>query len=250
MTNLKNAALTIRTFVVVPLFVVWVIILSTGVIVTSWFKKDSELSERIIRLFARSFLLMAPTRLTIDDRSGLPDAAGQFVFVSNHLSNFDIPVVFLTTKHKIRFLAKKEVYKIPVFAQALDALGMIKIDRQGGASIRETINSGVKRARSRGLSLIVFPEGTRSVTGDLQVFKSGAFRIGIDTGMPIVPISIHGTWDMWPPGERVFRPGKVNVIVHPPIKTAGLKGSDVNRIRKQAHATIAAGLDELRGRES
>ncbi|VAW09278.1 1-acyl-sn-glycerol-3-phosphate acyltransferase, partial [hydrothermal vent metagenome] len=160
MTNLKNAALTIRTFVVVPLFVVWVIILSAGVIVTSWFKKDSELSERIIRLFARSFLLMAPTRLTIDDRSGLPDDAGQFVFVSNHLSNFDIPVVFLTTKHKIRFLAKKEVYKIPVFAQALDALGMIKIDRQGGASIREAINTGVEKARTRGLSLIVFPEGT------------------------------------------------------------------------------------------
>ncbi len=249
MNNLKTAALTIRTFIVVPLFVVWVIFLSTGVIVTSWFKKDSAFSERIIRIFARSFLLMAPASLTIDDRSGL-SGDGQYVFVSNHLSNFDIPVVFLTTRHKIRFLAKKEVYKIPVFAQALNALGMIKIDRQGGASMRDAINTGVEKARERGLSLIVFPEGTRSVTGDLQVFKSGAFRIGIDTGMPIVPITIHGTWDMWPPGERVFRPGKVRVIVHPPIETAGLNGKDVNRIRKQAHATIAAGLEELRGHES
>lgn len=245
MTYLKNAALTIRAFIVVPLFVIWVIVLSTGVIVLSWFKKDSTMSERIIRIFARSFLLMAPASLTVDDRSGLPDADGQFVFVSNHLSNFDIPVVFLSTGHKIRFLAKKEVYKIPVFAQALNALGMIKIDRQSGASIREAINAGVEKARSRGLSLIVFPEGTRSVNGDLQVFKSGAFRIGIDTGMPIVPISIHGTWDIWPPGERVFRPGRIQVIVHPPIETAGLAGKDVNRVRRQAHAIIAAGLEEL-----
>jgi 1-acyl-sn-glycerol-3-phosphate acyltransferase len=242
----KTAAFTIRTFIVVPVFFLWVILLSAGVVVLSWFKKDSAMSERIIRIFARSFLLMAPASLTIDDRSGLPDADGQFVFVSNHLSNFDIPVVFLTTGHKIRFLAKKEVYKIPVFAQALDALGMIKIDRQGGASIREAINAGVEKARARGLSLIVFPEGTRSVNGKLQVFKSGAFRIGIDTGMPIVPISISGTWDIWRPGERVFRPGKIRVIVHPPIETAGLDGKDVNRVRKQAHATIAAGLEELR----
>ena len=247
---MKTVALTIRTALLIGIFFVWVMILSASVVVASWIRKDSATSERFIRIFARSFLLMAPASLSVDDRSGLLGNDGQCVFVSNHLSNFDIPVVFLTTRHKIRFLAKKELYKIPVFAQAMDALGMIKIDRQDGAGIRETINAGVGKARDRGLSLIVFPEGTRSVDGAIQVFKSGAFRIGIDTGMPIVPISIHGTWEIWPPGVRFFRSGKIHVIVHEPIETAGLGGPDVNRIRKQAHDTIAAGLEELRTRHA
>lgn len=247
---MKTVALTIRTALLIGIFFVWVMILSVAIVVASWFKKDGAMSERMIRIFARSFLLMAPASLSVDDRSGLPGDRGQYVFVSNHLSNFDIPVVFLTTQHKIRFLAKKELYKIPIFAQAMDALGMIKIDRQEGAGIRETINAGVEKARDRGLSLIVFPEGTRSVDGAIQVFKSGAFRIGIDTGMPIVPISIHGTWEIWPPGVRFFRRGKIHVIVHEPIETAGLGGPDVNRIRKQAHATIAAGLEELRAQQT
>ena len=116
---MKTVALTIRTALLIGIFFVWVMILSASVVVASWIRKDSATSERFIRIFARSFLLMAPASLSVDDRSGLLGNDGQYVFVSNHLSNFDIPVVFLTTRHKIRFLAKKELYKIPVFALAM-----------------------------------------------------------------------------------------------------------------------------------
>ncbi len=160
--------------------------------------------------------------------------------MSNHLSNFDVPLLFRAIPTPIRYLAKKELYKIPVFAQALHVAGIIKIDRGAGARSYAAINEGVAKAKENGYSLIVFAEGTRSRDGDIHPFKKGAFRMAISTGLPVVPVTVNGTWDVWPPESKLFYKGHADVFIHEPIPTADLAPSDIETLRERVYEIIAA----------
>ena len=173
------------------------------------------------------------------------DQSKQYVFVANHLSNFDIPLLFATLPHRIRFLAKKEVYKIPIVATAMRKVGIVRIDRGAGSSVHTEINRGIADARGHGYSLIIFPEGTRSRDGALHRFKKGAFRIAIANQMDIVPVTLNGTWEVWAPGAKIFYPGPASVVIHDPIPVADLDLADIGTLRDQAHAVIDRELKAL-----
>lgn len=235
----------LRTAVVVPLFFFFTLFIAATVTVVAVIRPNSPMIERIIRVWSRAFLGAAGSRFTTEGQDKV-DVDGQYVFVANHLSNLDIPVMFLTAPVPIRYLSKKEVYKIPILATAMRKIGMVKVDREGGNTMHTEVNTGVAAAKARGHSLIIFAEAHRSVTGELRPFKKGAFRIAIANDLPVVPIAIDGTWEVWPPGSKLFFPGRVSSRVHDPIPTENLDLTDITELRTKVHEIISASYQEMR----
>ena len=215
----------LRTFIGVPLFFIYTLILSSIIIVYGAFRPASPFHDTIVKHWSRWFLKIPPVRIEVEGIDKI-DPSRRYVIASNHLSQFDIPLLFCVLPLHGRFLSKKEVFKIPLFGRAMRTIGIIEIDRASGTSSRQAINEGVKIAADRGYSLIVFPEGTRSTDGDLLSFKKGAFRIAIDTGLPLVPIIIDGTELINSPGSKIFRPGTARVVIGDPIETSGMTNKD------------------------
>ncbi len=229
----------VRTGVGIALLAAITLFCAIAVIVASAVRRDGPAIQRIVRFWSRVFLAIAPISLHVEGREHI-DPSLQYIFVGNHQSNFDIPVAFLAAPVSIRFLAKKEVFRIPVLAQAMTAMGIVKTDRNAGGRAHTVINEGVAEAKRRGHSLLIFPEGTRSIDGRVAEFRKGAFRLAIANQLPVVPISIEGTGAAWRPGAKVFYPGKVRVIIHPPIPTADLALTDITRLRNQAQETVTS----------
>lgn len=235
---------TIRTLIAVPTFFIFTIAISAAISIYSLFRPHHPSIEKVVHLWSRLFLTVAPIHFDGADAGHL-DPDQQYVFVSNHLSNFDIPLLFLAVPQRIRYLAKAELFKIPVLAGAMHRIGIIKIERGAGRTTHAAINDGVAAAAAQGYSLMVFAEGTRSRDGKLHEFKKGAFRIAVSTGIDIVPVTVHGTWETWRPDARVFYPGHAEVIIGDPIPVTGLTVDDIDDLRDRTHAVIADTYDRL-----
>ena len=233
---LKKTLLGVRSAIAVPLFWIYTILVS-AVFVLVMSLRLRRAGEFAIHLWSRVFLWVPPMSYTVTGTEHV-EPGTQYFFLANHLSNFDVPLLFLAIPTPIRYLAKKELYKIPVFAQALHVGGMIKIDRGAGSKSYAAINEGVARAKVNGYSLIVFAEGTRSRDGALHPFKKGAFRMAISTGLPVVPVTVTGTWDVWPPGSKLFYKGHADVVIHEPIPTADLTVKEIDQLRTQVYDII------------
>ncbi len=235
----------LRTGIGGPLFFIFTLGLATYVIIFALVRPHHPYIDRIIRFWARRFLSVGPVRLEVEGTE-LVDPDGEYVYVANHLSNLDIPLLFAALPSRIRFLSKAEVYKIPLVAGAMRRVGIVRVDRQAGQKAHAAINAGIAEARSNGYSLIIFPEGTRSRDGEFHGFKKGAFRIAIANGLPIVPVTIEGTWEAWPPGSKLVYPGHAKVVVHAPIPVDGLDLTDIGTLRDQAHEVIGGTWTRLR----
>ena len=215
-----------RTFVLVPLLFLYTMVLAVVVMVIGLFDPASPLHDRVVRHWARLYLGVPPVRLVVEGLENV-DSSERYVVVSNHLSMFDIPTLFTVLPVNGRFLAKKELFRLPLIGRAMHTIGIVEVDRQSvGGSTRAAINDGVAIAAERGYSIIVFPEGTRSRDGDLLPFKKGAFRIAIDTGLPILPVVIEGTDRISRAGTKVYHPGTAHVRILPPISTDGMTNKD------------------------
>jgi 1-acyl-sn-glycerol-3-phosphate acyltransferase len=146
-----------------------------------------------------------------------------------------------------RFLAKKELFRIPLFAQGMRTVGMIEINRSKGGSSRKAIIEGVQLAAERGNSLIIFPEGTRATESKLLPFHKGAFRIAIDTGLPVLPVIIEGTDRISKPGSPIFFPGDATLHVLDPIDTTGLTNrDDLTALTNTIESEMARAYNDLR----
>jgi 1-acyl-sn-glycerol-3-phosphate acyltransferase len=141
-----------------------------------------------------------------------------YVFMCNHQSNFDIPVLLGNLPVQFRWLAKAELFKVPIFGRAMHAAGYISIDRSDRQSAFESLQKAADVLRG-GVSIMVFPEGTRSLDGVLKPFKKGGFVLAIEAGVPVVPVAIRGTHGIMPKGKRLIRPGDVTVCIGEPIAT-------------------------------
>lgn len=236
----------LRTAIGVPAFFLFTLALAAYLVLIALVRPHHPYLDTVIRFWSRRFLGVAPVEVREVEGRDRVDPDEQYVFVSNHLSNFDIPLLFVALPHRIRFLAKTEIYKIPIVATAMRRVGIVRIDREAGRSAHARINAGIAETRSKGYSLIIFPEGTRSRDGDLHGFKKGAFRIAIANQMDVVPVTLHGTWEVWEPGAKLFYPGEARVVIHDPIPVKGLDLSDIDDLRDRTHAVIEKTWNELR----
>ncbi len=242
----KTVLATLRTYISVPLFFLYTLVAASIIIVYGAFRPASPIHDAIVKHWARLFLKIPPVHLEVEGIERI-DPSRRYVIASNHLSQFDIPLLFSVLPLHGRFLSKKEIFRIPLVGQAMRTIGIIEIDRASGTSSRQAINAGVKVAAERGYSLIVFPEGTRSKDGHLLAFKKGAFRIAIDTGLPLVPIVIEGTDRINSPGSKIFRPGTARVVIGEPIETSGMTNKDdLNDFVHTVEASMNATYQKLR----
>jgi 1-acyl-sn-glycerol-3-phosphate acyltransferase len=201
----------------------------------------SKQVPRILRIWASTFLFFTGTRVTVTGTEKL-DTTGSYVVVGNHTSNLDVPVILGRLPVSVRFLAKKELFNVPVLGGGMRAIHMIETDRRAGPASHRAINTQVATVISEGLSLMVFPEGTRSEDGVMLPFKKGAFRIAVDNEMPVVPVTIIGAAKGWKARSRLIFGGPVQLIIHDPIPTAGWDRSKLDELRTQTRLAVAGPL--------
>ncbi len=243
---MSKSVAAIRTVMFVPLFFLATLIIAIYVTIVGSIWKGTPHVERSILLWSRLFLGVPPIKHQATGGESV-DRDGMYVVVSNHLSNFDIPLLFRSVPVTIRFLAKKELYRIPFVAQAMHVAGIVKINRQAGMSTHEAINAGVANARARGFSLIVFAEGTRGRDGEMGDFKKGAFRIAIDNGLPVLPVVVHGTREANPPGSWVIHRAQAQVHILEPIPTDGMTvKDDIDALLKETRERMLEEYEALR----
>ncbi|MBI5511531.1 MAG: 1-acyl-sn-glycerol-3-phosphate acyltransferase [Deltaproteobacteria bacterium] len=197
------------------------------------------------RPWARGTLALGGIRI---DVVGGDHLAGPAVFVSNHQSTIDVVFLPAVLPRTVRFLAKKELNRVPLWGWALASGGAIMIDRKDPQGAVHSIQEGLKKLPA-GWSVAVFPEGTRSQDGTLQPFKKGAFHIAMHAGLPMVPIGIAGAKDVMPKYSRLLRPGTVYLTIGAPIPTGDWQlatiDAHVAEVREAVRACIAAS-DERR----
>lgn len=198
------------------------------------------------RIWSRIMLAAAGARVVIhgdEHRRGR-----QHIFVGNHVSWFD---VFAMAAHLrwIKFVAKAELFRIPIFGPALRHAGMIAIDRKNQKSAHGSIQQAARRVQD-GASVILFPEGTRGRNYALRSFKKGAFVLAIESQAPVVPVAIHGTIEVQAKGAWRVHAGRIDLHFLPPIDTTGMTYDDRDRLARMAWARIAECLKAEHGVES
>jgi 1-acyl-sn-glycerol-3-phosphate acyltransferase len=142
------------------------------------------------------------------------------VYVSNHASMFDIPAVLAAIPDEVRIVYKRELHWVPVFGWGLWMGAYIAVDRSSGAGARRSLDAAAEKIRT-GASVLLYAEGTRTPDGRLQPFKRGAFHLAVKAGVPVVPLTINGSYPLLPKGSAVVQPGRVELVLEDPIPIAG-----------------------------
>ncbi len=188
--------------------------------------------------WSRRLLRVAGTPVVAEGLERIP-ASQPVVYASNHTSMFDIWALAATLPGSTRFVAKQELGRVPILGLAMRRAGHILIDRFNRARAFEAYDQAAATIRS-GISPIVFPEGTRSPTGELLPFKNAPFGLAIAAQVPIVPVYVHGTHRILPKGSLRLRPQPIRLLVGEPIPTAGLALTDREGLRDRVRAAIVA----------
>jgi 1-acyl-sn-glycerol-3-phosphate acyltransferase len=192
------------------------------------------------RFGIRVALFLAGTRIVVEGRDRLGDHRNT-VLVANHVSHLDAPVLLQALGIDFRAVAKKEVFYMPGFNSVLRFAGFIEVDRADRAQATRAIARAVDALKS-GACFLIFPEGTRSRTGELGPFKKGGFVVAMDAGSRIVPVALQGTRELMPRGGFRIRPGTVRVRVLDPVMAGSYSYADRDRLVSGVRARIAAAL--------
>jgi 1-acyl-sn-glycerol-3-phosphate acyltransferase len=172
----------------------------------------------ITRGWARIILFCAGVRVTVEGREHVP--AGAAVFAANHTSALDIALVFGCLPVDFRIIHKKSLYWVPVLGQYLFFSGHVGVDRKNPFKAKQSLKRAARRIHD-GMSVVVFPEGTRSKDGRVQPFKRGSFVLAQEAGVAVVPVSLIGVKALTRRGLVHAEPGPVTIRIHPPVATSG-----------------------------
>ena len=205
-------------FFLIPAIGVFTIVLGTISVLSSFVDPSGDFGHRCARAWAWLVLKTTGVQVSVRGVEQL-DLRRSYVFASNHQSIYDIPIVFTALPLQLRIVAKASLGHFPFLGWHLSRTGHLLVDRKNpGAGVVKKMARLVSGAKS----LIVFPEGTRSVDGTVVRFKAGMFLVAIDAGLPVVPVSIAGSRHVMLKGRLMTCPGRVTLTVHEPILTAGV----------------------------
>lgn len=219
-------------FFLIPSIAVYTIVLGIASITSSFFDRRGHFAHGCAR--AWSWLILATTGVAVTVQ-GLEriERGKTYVFVANHQSIYDIPSLFWSIPFQLRIIAKESLGSFPMLGPHLTRTGHMLVDRR--KPDRSGIFGWASRLTANGLSLIVFPEGTRSRTGMMGKFKGGSIMLAMQAGLPIVPISVIGSRHVMKKGELTTRPGHVTLIVHDPIEAAANAEPSMHQVRDLAN---------------
>ena len=212
------------------------VVFATLALLTSWVPPRGRISLFFARGWSRALLVLCriPSRIEV---SGAAAAVPQAVFMSNHESLVDIPLLFVGIRQDVRFLAKRSLFFVPFLGWAMAAAGFVPVDRRRTDKAADVFIALERRVKA-GSSILVFPEGTRSRSGALQPFKRSGFLLALRTGLPIVPVAVSGARDVVGADSLWIRRVPVAVRLGEPIPTAGRGVGDLAALMERVRAEI------------
>ena len=208
-----------RTALIVLFYVVLVIVITPFIVfcmIAGWRDPLIAIGQWAMRVSGR--VLGIKVEVSGLDRF---DRRTALIFMPNHISFLDGPLLEMLIPGAARVVLKKSVLRIPVVGLAMRFVGFVPVDRKGAEGGKRSIARAVRMIREQGYSFLIFPEGTRSRDGKLQPLRRGGFFLALETGAPIVPVTIEGTFELMPKGQKYARKGTVRVIFHKPIPVIG-----------------------------
>ena len=228
----------------IPAITIYTIVLGAASLVSSLFDRRGYFAHGCARAWSRLILKTTGVRVTVEGLERITPGT-TYVFVSNHQSIYDTPVIFASVPYQLRIIAKASLATFPVLGWHLRRGGHLFVDR------RHPDRLGILRRWralvSEGLSLIIYAEGGRSMDGRVAPFKGGSFLLAIEAGLPIVPVAIIGTRNVMPKNRLQTEPADVTLIIHDPIQPPALDAPaprDAKALAAQVHAIVAAAVEQ------
>lgn len=226
----------LRTIWVALVALVVTVPLASLVMFIAIVRSTSPLIDPIIRVWARALLRAAGIRLRTE-RMETVDRKQRYILVANHYSYFDIPAIIAAVPQPIRFMAKISLFKIPIFGWALGRAGFIPIDRKNRRTAVKSFDLAAERIR-KGNTIVVFPEEGRSRNREMRPFQRGGFLLALKSELPILPLAIDGTYDVFPVGAKRITPGVVTIKVGEPVATIGRSVREKEQLAEQSRGQI------------
>lgn len=226
----------LRSAILVSLGIAVTGFFSTCAVAISLMSPGENKVHRLARIWSRSLLVMSSVKVKVIGGENVLEDKPQ-IFMANHQSDFDIFVVLGHIPSQFRWIAKKELFKIPVFGKAMRSAGYIEIDRQHHEKALRSLDEAAEKIRD-GKSVMSFPEGTRSRDMTLKPFKQGAFHLAIQAGVPIIPIALIGTGRIMPKRSFQINPGNVIMVIDKPIETKGYTIETRHELIERVRSTI------------
>lgn len=205
--------------------------------------KRDELVNRVPKRWAKVIMKLTGAKITVEGKERIPQ--GPVVIICNHEGDFDIPVLIGSIDKPFGFISKIEVKKVPILASWMEVMNCVFLNRKDRNQAIQSIQEGVKLLK-KGHSLVIFPEGTRSKGGPVGHFKSGSFRLAVDARVPIVPISIIGTSDVFEKNNRLIKPAEIKVIIGHPVVSHIHNEKDIKELSVEVRDIIINQIEKKR----
>jgi 1-acyl-sn-glycerol-3-phosphate acyltransferase len=217
--------------------VIALLILGIVIFITYPFDRRGKVIHHYGRLWGKIALLVNRVKVRVEGIEHLK-GEGPYIFMSNHQGTYDIFALLGHLPFQFRWLAKKELFSIPFFGWVMAAAGYISIDREGTRKTVEAMNEAARKIRE-GMSLLIFPEGSRSPDGSIQPFKKGGFTLAIKSKVPIIPISISGSREVMPKEKFTSASGEIRIRIDHPIEIQNYSLKDRKSLMEKVSKTIS-----------
>jgi 1-acyl-sn-glycerol-3-phosphate acyltransferase len=234
----------IRSALLVTLGVAITGFVSFWCVIFSFIPDSENRIHKIAKLWAKILLLISNTKVEVIGRENILKGQPQ-IFTANHQSDFDILIALAHVPGQFRWIAKKELFKIPIFGAAMKNAGYIEIDRHNHEKAMQSLDEAALRIRE-GKSVMSFPEGTRSRNGEIKAFKQGIFHLAIKAGVPIVPVSIVGRGQIMPKRSLKVTPGRVKLVIGKPIDVRDYNIDNRHELIDRVRKIIIKNYDDWR----
>src|SRR5512136_2955696 len=238
----------IRTIFAWSCIVLDTLVLGSLVLIAYLFDRSGRVGHRIARRWAKVALLATGVKVKVEGLEQI-QGKGPYIFMSNHQGGYDIFALHGHLPFDFKWLAKKELFSIPFFGWTLTAAGYISIDRKGSRDTVRAMNEAAQKIQD-GMSVVIFPEGSRSPDGSIQPFKKGGFTLAIKSKVPIVPIAIDGSRDIMPKDKFTATPGEIRILMDRPIETESYSLKDREVLMKKVRETICKNFELLSEKRS
>ena len=217
------------------------LVISLLCIATYPFDRQGRVIHRFAGCWGKVALLTCGVKVRVE---GLEHVTGKgpYVFMSNHQGSFDIFSLMAHLPFQFKWLAKKEIFSIPILGWAMAAAGYISIDREGTRETVEAMNKAARKIHD-GMSVVIFPEGSRSRDGSIQPFKNGGFSLAIKAKAPVVPMAISGSREVMPPEVLAAASGEIRIRIDPPIATETYSVKDREMLKEKVREAISRNFE-------
>lgn len=230
-----------QLFIMLPIVLAATIATALLTIIVCSFGKAKNISYKIAKCWGAVICRISLVRVTVTGKENI-DANTSYVFVANHQGAYDIFSIYGFLGHNFRWMMKKSLEKIPLVGYACRRAGQIFVDNSTPAAVKQTMTEARQRLQG-GMSLVVFPEGTRSRNGKMRTFKRGAYQLAVGLNLPVVPISISGAYEIMPKDAKIPKWGHITLTIHKPID-APAGGHDLQTLMDESYNAIASSLPQ------